>query len=96
MDFSPSPPCILAASLCIPLLFDGSNFNSWKKRMSIFIQSYDIELWKVIVLGPKIPKNNDGTLKKYEHFNNEDWKSLSQNAKTTQLLYCALSPKEYN
>ena len=40
--------------------------------MSIFIQSYDIELWKVTVLGPKIPKNGDDTLKKYEDFNNED------------------------
>ena len=62
--------------------------------MYVFIQSYDIELWKVIVLGPKIFKNGDDTLKKYEDFNNEDWKSLSQNAKATQLLYYALSPEE--
>ena len=75
MDFGHSPPCISGASLYISYLFDGSNFNSWKKRMSIFIQSYDIELLKVIVHGLKISKNDDGILKKYENFNNEDWKS---------------------
>ena len=36
--------------------------------MSILIQSCDIELWKVIVLSPKISKNGDDTLKKYEDF----------------------------
>ena len=51
-----------------PPFFDGSNFNSWKKRMTIFIQSYDIETWKVIVLGPKIPKKGDGSLKEYKDF----------------------------
>ena len=72
MDFSPSPPSRSGASLYIPPLFDGSNFNSWKKIISIFIQSYDIELWKVIVFGPKISKNGDDTPKKYEDFNNDD------------------------
>ena len=96
MDFDSAPPCASGPFLYISPLFDGLNFNSWKKRMFIFIQSYDIELWNVIVLGPKILKNSDGTLKKYEDFNNEDWKSLNKNAKVTQLLYCALSPEEYN
>lgn len=79
-----------------PPLFDGSNFNIWKKRMTIFIQSYDIEIWKVIVLGPKIPKKEDGSLKEYEDYIEDDWKMLHLNSRATQLLYCALNQEEHN
>ena len=50
----------------------------------------------MIVLGPKIPKNGDDTLKEFKDFKNEDWKSFNINSTATQLLYCALSPKKYN
>ena len=66
-----------------PPLFDRSNFNIWKKRMTIFIQSYDIEIWKVIVLGPKIPKKEDGSLKGYEDYIEDDWKMLHLNSRAT-------------
>ena len=79
-----------------PPFFDGSNFNSWKKKMMVFLQSYDIETWKVIVLGPEIPKNEDGSFKEYKDFVDEDWKKLHTNSKATQLLYCALNPEEHN
>ena len=46
-----------------PPFFNGSNFNSWKKKMMVFLQFYYIEIWKVIVLGPEIPKNGDGSIK---------------------------------
>ena len=71
---------------------DFSHFSS----MCIKCFSLHIELWKVIVLDLEIFKNGDSTLKKYEDFNNEDCKSLSQNIKATQLLYCSLNPEEYN
>ena len=79
-----------------PPFIDSSNFNSWKKKMTVFLQSYDIETWKVIVLGPKIPKNEDGSFKEYKDFEDEDWKKLHTNSKATQLLYCALKPEEHN
>ena len=79
-----------------PPLFDGSNFNTWKKRMTIFIQSFDIEIWKVIVLGPKVPKREDGSLKAYEEYIDDDWKMLHLNSRATQLLYCALNQEEHN
>ena len=56
-----------------PPFFDGSNFNSWKKKMTVFLQSYDIETWKVIVLGPEITKNEDGSFKENRDFVDEDW-----------------------
>ena len=76
--------------------FDGYNFNSWKKKMTVFLQFYDIETWKVIVLGPEIPKNEDGSIKEYKDFGEKDWKKLHTNSKATQLLYCALNPEDHN
>ena len=74
-----------------PLFFDGSNFNSQKKKMIVFIQSYYIETWKVIVLDSKILKKEDGSLKEYKDFEDEDWKKIHLNSKATQLLYFALN-----
>ena len=70
-----------------PPFFDGSNFNSWKKKMMVFLQFYDIETWKVIVRGLEIPKNEDGSIKEYKDFGEEDWKKIHKNSKATQLLY---------
>ena len=78
-----------------PSFFDRSNFNSWKKKMTVFLQFYDIETWKVIILGPEIPKNEDGSIKEYKDFGKEDCKKL-HNSKATQLLYCALNLKDHN
>ena len=64
--------------------------------MAIFIQAYDIDIFKVIVLSPKIPKNGDGTPKEYKDFNDENWKSISINSKAIQLLYYVLNQEEHN
>ena len=46
-----------------PPNLNGVNYSFWKNRMTIFIKSQDIELWKVIVKRPKIPKREDGMTK---------------------------------
>ncbi|KAL6499818.1 hypothetical protein OROGR_027728 [Orobanche gracilis] len=79
-----------------PLFFDGSNFMTWKKKMSIFIRAHDIEIWKIIALGPTIPKKADGSLKSFEEYDDTDWRNDHYNRKATQLLYCALNPKDFN
>ena len=38
-----------------PPSFNGINYNYWKNRMRIYIQSVDYELWRIIVSGPKTP-----------------------------------------
>ena len=38
-----------------PLLFDGSNYQFWSNRMSIFMRSYDYEMWDVVLDGPSVP-----------------------------------------
>ena len=42
-----------------------------RRKVSIFIQAYNVELWKVIALHLKILKNEDGTPKEYEDFKDE-------------------------
>ncbi|KAL6521579.1 hypothetical protein OROGR_018148 [Orobanche gracilis] len=79
-----------------PPFFDGSNYMTWNKNMSIFIRAYDIEIWKIICLGPKVPPKSDGSLKNFEEYDDEDWKNDHLNCKATQLLYCVLNPEEIN
>ena len=38
-----------------PYLFDGSNYQLWSNRISIFMRSYDYEMWDVIFDGPYVP-----------------------------------------
>ena len=38
-----------------PPLFNGSDYNYWKARMTIYLQSIDYSLWEVIENGPYVP-----------------------------------------
>ena len=44
----------MAAGVEGPPLFDGSNYQFWSNRMSIFMQSYDYEMWDVVLDGPYV------------------------------------------
>ena len=35
-------------------LFDGSNYQFWSNRMSIFMRFYDYEMWDVVLDGPYV------------------------------------------
>ena len=35
--------------------FNGTNYNYWKNKIRIYIQSVDYELWRIIVSCPKPP-----------------------------------------
>jgi len=45
------------ASINRPSLFSGVNYQFWKIRMKIFIESLDRGIWDAIVNGPFIPKH---------------------------------------
>ena len=36
------------------LIFDGTNYQFWSNRMSIFMQAYDYEMWDVMLDGPHV------------------------------------------
>lgn len=81
-----------------PPLFNGTNYNYWKARMRIFIQT-DYRLWKVILEGPQLPtKTVDGKTipKKEEEWSTLDISNMEQNAKAMNILYCALDSNEFN
>ena len=38
-----------------PPLFDGTNYQFWSKRMSIYMRSCDYKIWKVFMDDPNVP-----------------------------------------
>jgi cell division protein FtsB/Arc/MetJ-type ribon-helix-helix transcriptional regulator len=87
------------SSITRPPFFDGSNYNSWKVKMRLFLQSLDYELWYVVEDGPFIPTKTDESgvsLKKKGEFTEGELKKLSLNSKAMHCLVCALSPTEFN
>ncbi|XP_050238279.1 uncharacterized protein LOC126687766 [Mercurialis annua] len=87
-------------SITRPPLFNGPNYDYWKKRMKSFIQSQEIECWKSILNGVTPPTrfNVDGTeVRKDEtEFNKADWRVVKTNAKAITMIHCALDISEYN
>ena len=48
-----------------PPLFDGTNYQFWSNKMSIYMRSCDYEMWEVILDGPYVPtktKRKNGEL----------------------------------
>ena len=41
-----------------PPLFDGSNYNYWKCRMKIYLQSINYELWNIVEAAYTKPSTN--------------------------------------
>ncbi|GAV67103.1 UBN2 domain-containing protein [Cephalotus follicularis] len=67
--------------------------------MTIFIQSLDYQLWNIITNGPEIPTKivyGQRVLKLNNEYNDHDYKLLQLNAKAKHVIFCALSPSEFN
>ena len=87
-----------------PPLFDGNDYNYWKARMTIYLQSIDYNLWEVIENGPYVPmklikeegKPDRLVLKEKHEYEEEDKRKLSLNARAKNVLYCALDKNEFN
>ena len=69
--------------------------------MQIFIESNDMELWKIVNNGsysiPKL-KNDQGEFinkPKYQ-YTSADWDKLTQNSRAKHTLYCDLDTNEYS
>ncbi|XP_020206891.1 uncharacterized protein LOC109791936 isoform X2 [Cajanus cajan] len=81
-------------SILRPPYFSGKNYPDWKERMKIFIKSVDIKLWLVIKNGPTIPTktvNNVEVEKSEDEYDEEDIKNMQLEAKTRNILYCAMN-----
>ena len=81
-----------------PPFFVGTNDIHWKRRMEVYIQSVDYELWEIVTQGPHVPKreiiSEDGTkslIAKIEReFDEEDYVILTMNARALNVLICGL------
>ncbi|GAV63862.1 zf-CCHC domain-containing protein/DUF4219 domain-containing protein/UBN2 domain-containing protein, partial [Cephalotus follicularis] len=79
--------------------FDEINYSFWKTRMTIFLQSFDYQLWHIIVNGPRMPTRTiEGVVspKPENEYNDNDFRMLQLNSKAKHVLFCAVGPNEFN
>ena len=75
-----------------PPLFDGSNYQFWSNRISIFMRSYDYKMWDVVLDGSYVPmKTGTGV-----EWSESKVKRVQVNFKAINTLHCALNPIEFN
>ena len=87
-----------------PPLFVGTNYTHWRRRMEVYIQGVDYELWEIVTQGPHVPKreviSKDG-IRRYiakieEEFGEEDYEILTKNARALNVLICGLEETEFS
>ena len=69
--------------------------------MSIFMQSYDYEMWDVVLDGPYVPMKTKMGSEALEPKLRNEWleikvKKMQVNFKAINTLHCALNPTEFN
>ena len=84
-----------------PPLFDGSNYQFWSNRMSIFMRAYNYEMWDVVLDGPYIPIKTKVESEAIEPKIRSEWtkaeiKKVQVNYKAINTFHCALNPTEFN
>ena len=71
-------------SINSPPLFDGSNYDSWRVKIKVFIQVQDYNLWNIIVNG-------------HHTHHSSLHKNLGElNTRAMNFLYCALHENIFN
>ena len=85
-------------SITRPPLFDGLNYQFWNNCMSIFMWSYDYEMWDVVMDDPYVPmkkiRNEESEPKLRREWTEVKLKKVQVNFKTINTLHCALNPIE--
>src|ERR1044072_7161334 len=59
----------------MPPVLDGTNYDYWKARMTVFLKSIDYKTWKAIVNGwtPLVNKTTEGSSTTLDYKKEEDW-----------------------
>ena len=84
-----------------PPLFDGNNYQFWSNRMSIFMRSFDYEMWDIVMECPYVPTKSKGTNQELEPKSTNEWtdaelKKVQMNFKAINTLHCSLNATEFN
>ena len=69
--------------------------------MSIYMRSYDYEMWEVVMDGPYVPtkakrESEELESKLRSEWTDTDMKKVQLNFKAMNTLHCALNPMEFN
>lgn len=65
-------------------LFNGENYAYWKKRMKLFSQENDYEVWRTIVNGPL------KLIKEENEWDTNDIAMIQLNAQAMHTFFCEL------
>ncbi|OMO99272.1 CCAAT-binding transcription factor, subunit B [Corchorus capsularis] len=83
-----------------PPLFDGTNYQYWKNRMSVNMRAHDYEMWMVTIKGPfttiEKDKNGNEVEKDSENWTQEYIRKVQANFKAINTIHYALNATEYN
>jgi len=86
------------ASIYKPPLFCGLNYNIWKTRMKIFMESIDQGIWDPIENGPYIPKfkkYNSFIAKPLSQWTNDECKMAQLDRSAQNIIASALDTNEF-
>ena len=83
-----------------PPLFDGTNYQFWSNRMSIFMRSFDYEMWDIVMEGPYVPTKSKGTNQELEPKPRDEWteaelKKVQMNFKASNRMSIFLRSFDY-
>ena len=73
-----------------PPLFDGLNYNFWKCRMKIYLQSINYELRNIVKATYENPPTN------YDQWSEEQKKLVNLDTKAMNSFFCALNKEKFN
>ena len=84
-----------------PPLFDGTNYQFWSNGMSIFMRSFDYEMWDIVMEGPYVPTKIKSASQDREPKPRNEWtkaelKKVQMNFKAINTLHCSLNATEFN
>ena len=82
-----------------PLFFAGSDYHFWKNKMTWFLESLDLEIWKTILFGYTFPTKevDGGKIKKtLNDYSGEENRKFQLNSRAIYILVCAMDINEYN
>ena len=84
-----------------PPLFDRTNYQFWSNRMSIFMRSFDYEMWDIVMKGPYVPTKIKSTSQDREPKPKDEWieaelKKVQMHFKAINTLHCSLNATEFN
>ncbi|XP_077228504.1 uncharacterized protein LOC143861459 [Tasmannia lanceolata] len=73
-----------------PPYFNGLNYEYWKIKMAFYLKSIDFEIWELVQDGYIEPTTDR------KEWSPTDKRKATLDAKGVTLLFCALSPDEFN